>query len=167
MTQRRISMPIVVTTPIEVDLLFKKGGTFSVGEIFKLAQAIDEYEIEKKISATLVVDIERINFEGETSLLITPKENVSYKQLSDHLSGILTHVVQKEEFSSIDMEVSAVRFLTENPGMPSDVNKEVESIMRIKQDMITQNDEAKQSLNESRRILDRILKLQDNNSNGE
>jgi len=35
-------MAILITSPIEVHLMFQKGSNFSIEEVFLLAQAIDE-----------------------------------------------------------------------------------------------------------------------------
>ena len=153
-------MPIVITTPIEVSLNFKKGSKFSIEEIFKLAQAIDEYEIAKELSSTLVVDIQSINSAGETHLLVTPKESVSYDMLSEHLKGIIAHISEKDKFSDIDMEMGDVKFLTEQPGMPSELLKEVETIRKIKDEIVNQEEETRSKLDESRKILDEILTIQ-------
>jgi hypothetical protein len=153
-------MAILITSPIEVHLLFQKGSNFSIEEVFLLAQAIDEYEIEMEVSSTVVVDIRSISSDGETVLLITPKANVSYEMLSEHLRGITTHIMKHEKFTDIDTNLGSVQFLTLEPGMPSEMFTEVESIRRIKADMITTQQETQQKLNESKKILDEILRMQ-------
>ena len=153
-------MAILITSPIEVYLNFQKGSNFSIEEVFLLAQAIDEYEIEMEVSSTVVVDIKSISSDGETILLMTPKANVSYEMLSEHLQGITSHIMKHERFTDIDMNLGSVLFLTLEPGMPSEMFTEVESIRRIKADMITTQQETQQKLNESKKILDEILRMQ-------
>lgn len=153
-------MAIVITTPVEVSVHFKKGQSFTIEEIFQLAQSIDEYEVEKEVSTILVVDIKSISSAGETRLLITPKENVTYAQLSEHLRKITKHILSYETFVDTDVELGEIVFHNEELGLPSEVVKEVESIKRMKEDIEVRTEDANNKLNESKKILDQILKLQ-------
>ena len=74
------------------------------------------------------------------------------------LTGAQENVVMAA--SSLDLELVSVQFLTEEPGMPSELTKEVESMRQMKAEVETQNKEAQSKLDESRKILDQILKHQ-------
>ena len=117
-------MSIVTTNPARITVQLIGEPNLEQSKIFKLAQFIDAYEIEKQLQETLVIDIYRISKTGRIELVLTPRGGLTYDELSDHLDKAISFALKSVDMEECKWEIVNISFKTEMPGHPSYVFEE-------------------------------------------
>jgi hypothetical protein len=90
-------------------------------DLFKFIDALDAYEIDKKIEETLVVDITEITNDGLVVIHIEPKKMIRYQDVYDHLDSMMTNAFKVAKMKNYEYEIKKILFRIYKPGVPSSV----------------------------------------------
>jgi len=90
-------------------------------DLFKFIDALDAYEIDKKIEETLVVDITEITNDGLVVIHIEPKKMIRYHDIYDHIDEMITNAFRVAGMVDYTYEIKKILFRIYKPGVPSSV----------------------------------------------
>lgn len=90
-------------------------------ELFVLAEALDEYEVEKEVEEMIVIDISEITSSGMIVVHVIPKRMLSYNEIYQHVDTLIKDALKKSGLKSHDYEIKKIIFRTIRPGTPSSV----------------------------------------------
>jgi hypothetical protein len=90
-------------------------------DLFKFIDALDAYEIDKKIEETLVVDITEITNDGLVVIHIEPKKMIRYQDVYDHIDAMMKNAFKVAKMKNYEYEIKKILFRIYKPGVPSSV----------------------------------------------
>jgi hypothetical protein len=112
-------MTIFTTNQARITLKLVDRQNLTYDQIFKIAQYIDAYEIDKQLQDNLVIDIQKVTKAGEIELVLTPKNGLRYSEIADHLKMILQYALENVNLADSKWEILKIEFQPEMPGKPS------------------------------------------------
>ena len=112
-------MSIITTNPAKILIRLLDQHDLDIEKIFKLAQYIDAYEIEKQLQETLVIDIHRLTRSGQIHLIMTPKIGLTYDELLTHLKDVIAYAFKNANLEGVRWEILEISFQIESQGKAS------------------------------------------------
>lgn len=152
-------MEILTNNPIDLFIELKGDRPLRSEDLFHLAEALDEYEIREKTAQEVVVDITEIRSDGLVTVRMTPKKKLTYEALHNHLAAMIPRALKRAGLEAYKYNLSEIRFSTLHPGLPSDIERELEEIKEVKARLTSLESEANRRIEQSNQILLKILEM--------
>ena len=116
-------MAIITTNPMDIYIRLVGDRHLTQDEMFKLAQHIDAYEIEKGERETIVIDIKRLTKDGSIIIYVTPRGGgLTYDNISSHVKSLMEFAIPKAGLTEFKWEIEEFSTDLEAPGTPSYVS---------------------------------------------
>ncbi len=112
-------MTIFTTNQARITVQLLDRHDLNYDQIFKIAQYVDAYEIDKEVQDNLVIDIQRVTRSGEIELVLTPKNGLKYNEIAEHLKMVLRYALESVNMAECNWEILKIEFQPEKPGKPS------------------------------------------------
>jgi len=121
-------LTVVVQNSLDVIIALDNVDDLKGEEIFALADALDGYEVEKRIEDKLVVDIVEISSAGVFAVHLIPKMMMTYEDIMVHIHEMVSSALKRDDISCKTYTVKKVLFRTREPGKPSETVADIEEI---------------------------------------
>jgi hypothetical protein len=116
-------MAIITTNPMDIFIKLVGDRNLTQDEMFKLAQHIDAYEIEKGERETIVIDIKKLTKDGSVVIYMTPRGGgLTYENISKHVKSLMEFAIPKAGLNEFKWEIEEFTTDLEAPGTPSYVS---------------------------------------------
>jgi hypothetical protein len=90
-------------------------------DLFNFIDALDAYEIDKKLEETLVVDITEITNDGLVVIHIEPKKMIRYVDVYEHIDAMMVNAFKNAKMKDYEYEIKKILFRIHKTGVPSSV----------------------------------------------
>ena len=120
-------MPVVTKNPMDV-IISLEADWLAPEDMFKLADALDAYEVDAKVSETIVMDISEIADNAMVVVRVEPKKLIPYMEIFQHIHTMIAAALEKAGFSGGEYKIKKILFRTLVPGSPSTMSEEVNDL---------------------------------------
>jgi hypothetical protein len=121
-------MPVVMNNPLEVEITIQGERELISEDIFKLAEALDAYEIEVGVKDQLVVDMAELDLDGMIRVSLIPKDMLSYQDIHRHIHILMDQALIRAGLESFQFKLKRVVFHPIAPGIPSRQANEIQEL---------------------------------------
>ncbi len=121
------NLPVLIKNPMDV-IISLAAKELSPEDMFKMAEALDAYEIDAKVEKTVVMDISEIADNAMVVVRVDPKKMISYQEIFQHIDSMITGALKKAGFEAQEYTIKKILFRTILPGSPSTMVDEVNDL---------------------------------------
>jgi hypothetical protein len=121
-------LTVIVQNSLDVIIALDNTDDLKGQEMFALADALDGYEVEKKIEDRLVIDIVEMSSAGVFAVHVIPKQLMTYDDIMSYIDDMVTTALKRDGIPAKTYSVKKVLFRTREPGKPSETVADIEEI---------------------------------------
>lgn len=123
-------MPVVMNTPLVVEFHIRGNRPLSSEDLFKLAEALDAYEIELGVKDRLVIDMAELDISGIIVVTVVPKDMLPYEEVHRHIHLLMEQAIARADLHGFTHRLKRVTFHPVAPGVPSRQLDNIEDLKR-------------------------------------
>jgi hypothetical protein len=120
-------VPVLTKNPMDVIIGFDIKELDSQ-QMFKVAEALDAYEMEARVHETVVMDISEIADNAMVVVRVDPKKLITYDEIFSHIDAMISAALEKAGFKGKEYRIKKILFRTILPGAPSTMTDEVNDL---------------------------------------